>query len=64
MAARRRSVQVEFTPAQLDAVVTALAYCTSGSPEDVGMQDNAEGRRCQRTMVDVLDALIAIRDAS
>lgn len=61
---RRRSVQVEFTPAQLDATISALAYCTAGGPEDFGYQDDAEGRLVFRKMEDVLEALITIRDAS
>jgi hypothetical protein len=60
----RRSVVVEFTPQQLDATITALAYCTAGSPADVGMEDNAQGFKVQTAMNLVLDNLIAIRDSA
>lgn len=60
----RKSVVVEFTPQQMDATITALTYCTAGSPADIGMEDNAQGAKVLTTMNLVLDNLIAIRDSA
>lgn len=60
----RKSVVVEFTPQQMDATITALAYCTAGSPADIGMEDNTQGAKVLTTMNLVLDNLIAIRDSA
>lgn len=64
MAKRRTSIAIEFTPEQLDVMVTALAHCTHGSPSDIGMKDNAEGWKVLTVMELVHDNVVAIREAA
>lgn len=40
-----RDLTVRFTEAEARAVDHALAYMSAGEPDDVGLQDDAEGRR-------------------